>query len=92
MDDLSGGSFVEGYVRGLRGPEVVQQNRQLTGYSDNGSVLSLLPSALSQMEAPATKRRVLSSWSEDVVGALDQETSQVDVAGLGDAELGIAIS
>jgi hypothetical protein len=70
----------------------MEQDGELACDGHNGSVLSLLPSALSQMKAPATKRRVLSSWSEDVVGALDQETSQVNVTGLGDAELGIAIS
>jgi hypothetical protein len=42
MDDLSGGWFIEGHVRGLRGPGVVQQSRQLTGYSDTGLVPGLL--------------------------------------------------
>ena len=39
-----------------------------------------------------SESRVLSMRSEDVVGTLDQQTSEVNVAGLGDAELRITIS
>jgi hypothetical protein len=42
MDDLSGGSFVKGHIGGLCGPEMMQQDRQLTGYSDNRLVPGLL--------------------------------------------------
>jgi hypothetical protein len=70
----------------------MEQDGELACDSHNSSVLSLLASAFSQMEAPSTKRRVLSSWSQDVVGALDQETSEVDVAGLSNAELRVSIS
>lgn len=31
-------------------------------------------------------------WSQDVVGALDQQTSKISVASLGDAELRIALA
>jgi hypothetical protein len=31
-------------------------------------------------------------WAKDMVGTLDQQTSQIDVAGLGDTELRITIS
>src|SRR5277367_1307953 len=44
------------------------------------------------MESPLSKRRVSSVRAEDMVGTLDQQASQVDVAGLGDAELRIAIA
>src|ERR1035441_8439934 len=43
------------------------------------------------MQAPLSKRRVLALRSEDMAGILDQQTSQVDVASLGDAELRVAI-
>jgi hypothetical protein len=42
MDDLSGGSFVKRHVGGLRGPGVMQQDRQLAGYSDDSPVPGLL--------------------------------------------------
>jgi hypothetical protein len=42
MDDLSGGSFVKGHIGGLCGPEVMQQDRQLTGHSDYSLVPGLL--------------------------------------------------
>ena len=44
------------------------------------------------MQAPLSQGRVSSLWSKDVVGTLDQKTSEVGVAGLGDTELGIVIS
>jgi hypothetical protein len=49
MDHPSGGSFVKGHVGGLRGPEVKQQNRQLTGYSDDSLVPGLLAAAWGQV-------------------------------------------
>jgi len=42
MDDLSGSSFVKWHLGGLRGQEVMQQNRQLPGYSDNSLIPGLL--------------------------------------------------
>ena len=44
------------------------------------------------MQTPLSKRRVSSLRSKDMVGALDQQASEVCVAGVGDAELGIVIS
>jgi hypothetical protein len=62
----------------------MQKNGQLASDSHDGSVFSLLAASSSEVKAPLSKGRVLSSWSEDVVGTLGQKTSQVDVAGLGD--------
>ena len=84
--------FVERYVRLLRGPEVVEQNGQLASYRDNSLALGLLAASSSQMETPLSQRRVSSVRSQDVVGALDQQTSKVGVAGMGDAELRIMVS
>ena len=44
------------------------------------------------MEAPLPKRRVSSVWSKDVVRALDEQTSEIRVAGVRDAQLRIVIS
>src|ERR1700731_259124 len=44
------------------------------------------------MQAPLSKRCVLAVRAEDMAGTLDQQTSQVDVAGLRDAELRISIA
>ena len=44
------------------------------------------------MQTPLSKCRVSAVWSEDVVGALDQQTSEIGVASLGDAELRIAFT
>jgi hypothetical protein len=37
-----GGSFVKGHIGGLHGPEVMQQNRQLTSYRNDSLVPGLL--------------------------------------------------
>ncbi|MCU1251087.1 MAG: hypothetical protein JWQ49_4116, partial [Edaphobacter sp.] len=55
-------------------------------------VLGLFASAFRQMEAPSPERGVLSSWSEDMVGTLDQQTAQVDVACPRDPELRISLA
>jgi len=70
----------------------VEQNGQLAGYGNNGFALSLLAASGSQMESPLSKRRVSSVQPQDMVGALDQQTSEVCVAGVSDAELRIMIS
>ena len=44
------------------------------------------------MQAPLSKRRVSPMWSKDVVGTLDQETSEVGIAGLCYAKLRIVVS
>jgi hypothetical protein len=44
------------------------------------------------VKTPSPEGRIFSLRPKDMVRALDQKTSQVDVAGLGDPELRIAIS
>ena len=63
----------------------MELNRQLAGYRNDSIALSLLTTSGSQMQSPLSK-------CEDVVRTLDQHTSEISVAGLRDAELGIAIS
>ena len=54
-EQSSGGFCVEGHVRFLRSPDVMEQDGELACDGHNSSVLGLLASAFSQMEAPSTK-------------------------------------
>ena len=76
----------------LRGPEVMEQDSQLTGDGYDGLVLGLLAASGCEMKAPLSKRGVSTMWPQDVIGALDQQTSQIRVASLGDAELRVAFA
>ena len=91
-DEVLGSLFVERYVRFLRGPEMIKQNGQLTSYCNDGLVSGLLAASGGQMQAPLSKRRVPPVRSKDVVGTLDQQTSEVSVSSLRDAKLGIVVS
>lgn len=90
--DLSGCLFVERHVRLLSAPEVMEQDGQLACYCDDGLTLGLLTTSGGQVQTPLSQRRVSSVRSEDMVGALDQQTSEVCVAGMGNAELRIMVS
>ena len=59
MDDLSGGSFVKGHIGGLRSPEVMQQNRQLAGHSDNSFVPGLLAALVKPGAGPTVEAKSL---------------------------------
>ncbi len=75
----------------MRDPDAMKQDCKLACDGNDGSITGLLASARSQMQAPLSQRRVFSTRTEDMVGALDQQRSQVDVASLGDAELRVAV-
>ena len=79
-----------GNVRLLRCPDPMKQNGQLTRYRNNG--LASWPAChLVQLDAgPTVESRVPAMRSEDMVRTLDQQTSQIGVASLGDAELRVA--
>ena len=83
---------VEGHIGLLRGPDAMQKNGQLACHSHHGCVFSPLAASSSEVKAPLSQRRVFSLWPKYMVRALDQKTSQIDVAGLGDAELRITIA
>ncbi len=70
----------------------MEQHGQLAGDCNDSLTLGLLATSSSQMETPLSNLRVSSVRSQDVVGALDQQTSGVCVAGMDDAELRIVIS
>ena len=92
MNQTSGCFSIERHVRSLRDSDTVKQDGELTRDSDDCTVARLLASAFRQVQAPPSQRGVLSSRSKDMVPALDQEGSQVDVACLGDAELRVSVS
>ena len=87
MIQTSGGFGVERNIGLLRDPDTMQQNSKLTCDRNDRSVARLLATTQPQAQAPPAQRGVLSPWSEDMVRALDQERSQVDVASLRDAQL-----
>jgi hypothetical protein len=90
--DLSGCSCVERHVRLLRGPDAMEQYGQLARDRDNGLALGLFTASCCKVQAPLSEGRVPSMRSEDVVRTLDQQTSEIGVASLGDAELRIVFA
>ena len=70
----------------------MEQYGQLAGDCHDGLVLRLLTASGSQVQTPLSKRGISAVWSQDVVGALDQQTSEICVASLGDAELRITFA
>ena len=90
--DLSGCLFVERHVRLLSAPEVMEQHGQLACYCDDGLTLGLLTTSGGLVQTPLSQRRVSAMRSQDVVGAFDQQTSEIGVTGMGDAKLRIMVS
>ena len=91
-DHLSSGCGVKGNVWFLGHPDAVQQHGQLSSYGNDGPVSGLLASTRSQMQTPVSQAGVLSVSSEEMIGALDEQGSEIDVARLGDAELRISLA
>ncbi|MGB6112701.1 MAG: hypothetical protein WBG35_16370, partial [Acidobacteriaceae bacterium] len=70
----------------------MKQHGQLARYGNDGLTLRLVTTSGGQVQTPLSKRRISSVRSEDMVGALDQQTSEVCVTGMGDAKLRIMVS
>jgi len=83
---------VERDVGLLSGPETMQKDSQLPSYSDHGLTLGLFAASGCEVQAPLSQCRVSSMWPQDMVSALDQQTSKIGVASLGDAKLRIAFA
>ena len=79
---------MERHVRLLRGPDAMEQDSQLARYRNYSLALGLLATSCCQMQAPLPEGRVPSMRSEDVVRTLDQQTSEIGVASLGDVPPG----
>lgn len=90
--DVSSSSFgLEGHVRHLRDADAMKEHSQFSCHGNDSSVPRLLATSSSQMEAAPSKGRVFPLRPEYAVGTLDQKTSSINIAGLGDAELRISI-
>jgi hypothetical protein len=70
----------------------MEQYSEFSSYGNDGTVSRLLASTRCQMESPLSQVGVLPVSPENLVGTLDQRRAQIDVAGLGNAELRIWIS
>jgi hypothetical protein len=70
----------------------MEQNGQLASHRHDGLVLRLFTASGSQVHAPLSQCRVSSMWPQDVVGALDQQTSEIWVARLGDTKLRVTFA
>ena len=71
---------------------MVEQYCKLPRHCDNGLVLGLLTASSCEVQAPLSKCRISLMWSQDVVRALDQQASEIDVASLGNAELWVMLA
>jgi hypothetical protein len=61
------------YVWFLRGSKMVEQASQLAGDGYHRLVLRLLAASRREVKPPRSQCRVSTVWSQDVVGALDQQ-------------------
>src|SRR5438270_25856 len=81
---------VQGFVHFSAHPEVMQQHRQLSRGRHDGSLLSVSPATLGQLQAPAPQITVHPEWSQNVLRSLHQQRAQVRVAFLADVHLRLA--
>jgi hypothetical protein len=88
----SGGGFTSGAIKGvvdLAGdPEAMEEDGEFAGDGNEDTFFCILAGTFEALAAPAGEVGVLAKGAKDVVGALDEETAQEGVTGLGDAELG----
>ena len=76
---------IKRYVGLLRDPDAMEQNSKLPCNRNNRSPSRVATAACTQAKTPPTQGRVFSMWSDDMVGALHQQLSQIAVSSLGDA-------
>src|SRR3989454_3815910 len=74
-------------VHCTRDPQAVEQHRELPSHRDDGALLRVLPPARRERRPPVPQVRIRPEGPEDVVGAPDQEPTQVGISRLGDAQL-----
>jgi hypothetical protein len=87
---LSSSFSVERQVRFLGDPDAMEQDGQLPRHGNNSLALGLLATSSCQMQALQSECRVPAMSSQDMVGTLDQKTSEIDVPSLGNAELWVS--
>src|SRR3970282_411541 len=71
-------------------PEAMQQNCELPGHGHHSSLLGVLASPFGQHQPPGAQLAFGAEGTEDVLSGVDQQTSEIGIAGLGDAQLGVA--
>ena len=89
--DFDGSAVSERLVLLARHPQAVHQHGELASYRHPCSLLGILPAPRHKAEPPTTEVAVASKWSEDVVGRVDEQSTQEWVAGFGDPQLWIAV-
>ena len=72
-------------------PEMVQQDGELSGDSDDRAFLASRPAMSSKPLAKAAEIAVVSERPEDVLSALHQQTAQIRIALLVDPELRVML-
>ena len=70
----------------------MKQNSQFASQPYDSSFLGILPSPLSDLQAPTTQIAVLTERTQDVVGTVHEESAKIAIAGLGDMKLGIVLA
>src|ERR1039458_530537 len=70
----------------------MQQDGEFPSNCHHSSSSRMASATSTQAETPPSQGRVFAVWPDDVVGALDQQLSQVPVAGLGDSKLWVAVA
>src|ERR1700742_2407933 len=88
----SGGCGIERHVGFLSGPQSMKQNGKLASYGDNGLAPGLLTASTSKVQSPLSKRRILTVRPENMVRTLDQQTSEIGVTRMRDAELRVMLA
>src|ERR1039458_8799738 len=70
----------------------MQQDGEFPSNCHHSSSSRMASATSTQAETPSSEGQVFAVWPDDVVGALDQQLSQVPVAGLGDSKLWVAVA
>ncbi len=70
----------------------MEQNGKLASNGDDSLVPGLLTASGCEVKSPLSKRRVLTVRPENMVRTLDQQTSEIGVARMGDAKPRIVIA
>src|SRR4029077_1264687 len=84
--------FAQRFVNGLGAPQPMHQHSELAGHRHDCSLLSIRSSSCRDGRAVAAKIAVRTKRTEDVVGAVDKKTTQVEVDFLGDPLLWILVT
>ena len=84
--------FVERVVDELAAPDSVKQHGELSGHRCDRLLLRGSSTSRHEPQSESAKVTVLAKMAEDVMRALDEESSQVAVPGLADPKLRITVA